>query len=88
MSSFEEVQIGDCRLIRCDYRDVIGSLPMVDAVSVGTTCLECALEGRRFIGVEIDRSAFDIACERIDNAYRQAPMVFDAPRKQVQEELI
>ena len=88
MSAFEEVQIGDCRLIRCDYRDVIGSLPMVDAVIVGTTCLECALEGRRFIGVEIDRAAFYTACERIDNAYRQEPMVFDTPRKQVQDALI
>jgi len=27
--------------------------------------------GRKFVGIEIDREHFDIACERIDNAYRQ-----------------
>ena len=54
----------------------------------GTTGVACARMGLQFTGVERDRQYFDIACERIDNAYRQAPMVFDAPRKQVQEELI
>ena len=27
--------------------------------------------GRKFIGIEIERRYFDIACERIDAAYRQ-----------------
>ena len=30
--------------------------------------------GRKFIGIEIERKYFDIACERIDNAYRQKRM--------------
>lgn len=38
----------------------------------GTTGVACANLGRRFIGIEIERQYFDIACERIDNAYRQA----------------
>ncbi len=75
------------RALVTDYSKT-GDLVLDTHMGAGTTGVACALEGRRFIGVEIDRSAFDIACERIDNAYRQAPMVFDAPRKQVQEELI
>jgi site-specific DNA-methyltransferase (adenine-specific) len=38
----------------------------------GTTGVACAQLGRKFIGIEIERKYFDIACERIDNAYRQA----------------
>jgi site-specific DNA-methyltransferase (adenine-specific) len=40
----------------------------------GTTGVACAQLGRRFIGIEIERKYFDIACERIDNAYRQQRM--------------
>ena len=38
----------------------------------GTTGVACAQLGRKFIGIEIEPRYFDIACERIDNAYRQA----------------
>lgn len=37
----------------------------------GTTGVACANLGRKFIGIEIDETYFDIACERIENAYRQ-----------------
>lgn len=37
----------------------------------GTTGVACIGAGRKFIGIEIERKYFDIACERIDNAYRQ-----------------
>lgn len=37
----------------------------------GTTGVACANLGRKFIGIEIEPKYFDIACERIDNAYRQ-----------------
>lgn len=40
----------------------------------GTTGVACANLGRKFIGIEIERKYFDIACERIDNAYRQQPL--------------
>jgi hypothetical protein len=40
----------------------------------GTTGVACANLGRKFIGIEIERKYFDIACERIDNAYRQKRM--------------
>ena len=40
----------------------------------GTTGVACATLGRKFIGIEIEPKYFDIACERIDNAYRQQRM--------------
>jgi site-specific DNA-methyltransferase (adenine-specific)/modification methylase len=40
----------------------------------GTTGVACAELGRKFIGIEVEREYFDIACERIDNAYRQQRM--------------
>jgi site-specific DNA-methyltransferase (adenine-specific) len=40
----------------------------------GTTGVACMNLGRKFVGIEIERKYFDIACERIDNAQRQARM--------------
>ena len=37
----------------------------------GTTGVACANLGRKFIGVEIERKYFDIACKRISAAYAQ-----------------
>jgi site-specific DNA-methyltransferase (adenine-specific) len=37
----------------------------------GTTGVACANLGRKFIGIEIERRYFDIACERIAAAYAQ-----------------
>jgi hypothetical protein len=37
----------------------------------GTTGVACANLGRKFIGIEIERRYFDIACERIEAAYAQ-----------------
>ena len=40
----------------------------------GTTGVACMNLGRKFIGIEIERKYFDIACERIDQAQRQVRM--------------
>lgn len=37
----------------------------------GTTGIACVNLGRKFIGIEIEKKYFDIACERIENAQRQ-----------------
>lgn len=37
----------------------------------GTTALASIETGRTFVGIEIEPRYFDIACERIENAYRQ-----------------
>lgn len=40
----------------------------------GTTGVACANLGRKFIGIEISEKYFNIAVERITNAYRQRPL--------------
>ena len=42
----------------------------------GTTGVACAFMGRKFVGVEADPVHFDIACRRIEEAYKQ-PRLFD-----------
>jgi DNA modification methylase len=44
----------------------------------GTTALAALSQGRNFIGCEIEEKYFDIACRRIDEAYRQ-PRLFAEP---------
>ena len=44
----------------------------------GTTGVACAHFGRSFIGIEREPSYFDIACRRIEEAYKQ-PRLFDEP---------
>lgn len=45
----------------------------------GTTGVACAKLGRKFIGIELDEGYFDIACKRIDEAYRQGDMFVERP---------
>lgn len=45
----------------------------------GTTLVACAKLGRKGIGIEIDEGYFDIACRRIEEAYRQADMFVERP---------
>ena len=45
----------------------------------GTTGVACARLGRKFIGIEIEERYFDIACRRIEDAYRQADLFVNAP---------
>lgn len=51
----------------------------------GTTGVACAQMGRSFIGIEREPKYFDIACRRIENAYRQQPLIpHEAPRVEQQ----
>lgn len=45
----------------------------------GTTGVACALSGRKFIGIEMEQKYFDIACERIEAAYKQTKLFIDHP---------
>lgn len=47
----------------------------------GTTGVACVNLGRKFIGIEIDPDYFDIACRRIEEAYRQPRLFEDKPPK-------
>jgi site-specific DNA-methyltransferase (adenine-specific) len=54
----------------------------------GTTGVACAQLGRKFIGIEIHEPYFDIACRRIEDAYRQAPLFPEPVTKPEQEALL
>jgi site-specific DNA-methyltransferase (adenine-specific) len=51
----------------------------------GTTGVACAKMGRKFVGIEIDETYFDMACRRIEAAYAQADL-FVAPPPSVKPE--
>jgi len=40
----------------------------------GTTGVACAKMGRSFIGIELDEDYFNIACKRIEDAYKQGDL--------------
>jgi DNA modification methylase len=48
----------------------------------GTTGVACLNLGRKFIGIEIEPKYFDIACRRIEEAYKQ-PRLFDEPQPKI-----
>jgi hypothetical protein len=52
----------------------------------GTTGVACVKLGRRFIGIEIEEKYFNIACRRIEEAYRQGDIFRDAPRTKLVQE--
>jgi len=57
-------------------------------MGTGTTGVACVNRGRPFFGVEIDPAYFDIACRRIEEAYKQ-PRLFSEPEpRPVQESLL
>jgi site-specific DNA-methyltransferase (adenine-specific) len=53
----------------------------------GTTGVACANLGRKFIGIEIEPKYFDIACRRIETAYRQPRLFEDEKPEPVQGDL-
>lgn len=53
----------------------------------GTTGVACANLGRKFIGIEIEPRYFDIACKRIDAAYRQPRLIPDTPARDAYQQV-
>lgn len=51
----------------------------------GTTGVAAVLQGRGFQGIERDRKHFDIACRRIEQAYKQRPLFVAEPAKAPQQ---
>jgi site-specific DNA-methyltransferase (adenine-specific)/modification methylase len=54
----------------------------------GTTGVACVKLGRKFIGIELDEGYFDIACRRIEEAYKQPDLFIDPPKIITQEKMI
>ena len=53
----------------------------------GTTGVACAKLGRKFVGIEIEPTYFDIAVKRIEKAYAEPDMFIERPAPPVQEPL-
>lgn len=51
-----------------------GDLVLDSHMGAGTTGVACVRTGRRFIGCEIEQEAFDLACQRIEQANAQGCM--------------
>lgn len=47
----------------------------------GTTGVACVKLGRKFTGIELDEKYFDIACKRIEEAYKQPDLFIEQPKK-------
>jgi DNA modification methylase len=65
----------------------LGFLPNADTIldpfmGSGTTLVACAKLGRKGIGIELDPDYFDIACKRVEEAYRQPDLFVDQPKPQ------
>jgi site-specific DNA-methyltransferase (adenine-specific) len=60
-----------------DFTDA-GETVLDPFMGSGTTGAVCVKMGRRFVGCEINQKYFDIACRRIEDAYKQ-PDMFVAP---------
>lgn len=75
-------------LMRWCLQRVRADLILDPFMGSGTTGVACVNLGRRFIGIEIDETYFDIACRRIDEATRQPRLAIDPPRKPVQEAML
>jgi site-specific DNA-methyltransferase (adenine-specific)/modification methylase len=53
----------------------------------GTTGVAAVQLGRKFIGCEIEPKYFDIACRRIEEAYKQPDMFVSAPEQPKAEQM-
>ena len=56
----------------------------------GTTGLACIKTGRKFIGIEMSERYFDVACQRVEDAYNRPDLFIEAERapEPVQEALL
>jgi site-specific DNA-methyltransferase (adenine-specific)/modification methylase len=90
-------QTGDARLHQTEkpialMEWCIGFVPNAEAIldpfmGSGTTGVACVNLGRKFIGIEIEPKYFEIACRRIEEAYRQPRLFSEPTAKPTQEEM-
>ena len=52
-------------------------------VGSGTALVACTKLGRKGTGIELDPEYFEIACKRVEEAYRQGDMFKPAPEKPI-----
>lgn len=54
----------------------------------GTTLVACAKLGRKGIGIELEPRYFDIACKRVEDAYKQADFFIEPPKPSAKQEVM
>ena len=64
----------------------LGDIVMDPFMGGGTTLAACAKLGRKGIGIELDPDYFDIACKRVEDAYRQPDLLVAPPEPQPKQE--
>ena len=62
-----------------------GNTVLDSHMGAGTTGVACIRTGRKFIGCEVDPEAFDIACRRIEQAYKQRPLFAAEPARKPEQ---
>lgn len=62
-----------------------GELILDPFMGSASTGVACAQMGRRFIGIEQKEKYFDIACKRIEEAYKQPDLFIEEPKKETME---
>lgn len=62
-----------------------GELILDPFMGSGTTLVACAELGRKGIGIELNEKYFDIACKRVEQAYKQ-PRLFGEPMAKPKQE--
>lgn len=65
--------VGLMKALVNDYSRV-GETVLDPCMGAGTTGIACMDLGRRFIGIEKDRTAFDLACERLEKHWAQGDL--------------
>lgn len=64
----------------------IGDTILDPFLGSGSSLVACAKMGRKGIGIEVDEDYFNIACKRVEEAYRQPDLFVEPPKPAVQED--
>ena len=65
-----------------------GEMVLDPFMGAGTTGVACVNTGRRFIGIEIERKYFDIACKRIEQAVKEDRFLEGKTKKVPRQQLM
>lgn len=87
-SDYEHPTVKPISLMHKIIKNTNGEIILDPFMGSGTTGVACAKLGRKFIGIELEEKYFDIACKRIEEAYKQPDLFIEQPKKIIQENLL